>query len=101
MRIVLFVEGQTEARALPGFLKRWLQQNGIPSIDIVPAKMNGCDDYLNTAARAVSFHARQSDVIAVFGLLDIYRIPIGFPKDTLTIRRKVDFARSHTKLHSS
>ncbi len=73
MKIILLVEGGTEQKALPAFFRRWLKGQHVdplPAISAVNAE--GCGNHIKECARRTELHLKNPDVIAVFGLLDIY-----------------------------
>ncbi len=79
MRIVLFVEGWTE-RELPAFLKRWLD----PRLEKRPVglkvvRFEGVSNYLSDVARKARLYLTDEDTLAVFGLLDLYGLPLNLP----------------------
>lgn len=93
MQIVLFVEGETERRGVHEFIKRWLDPQTPKKVRIKPIKFDGCGDYMKRAGRKAEFHLGEEDVIAVFGLLDLYGLQgIEYPNN-YSLDQKVEFAR--------
>jgi hypothetical protein len=80
VRIVLFVEGWTE-RELPAFLHRWLDPQLEKSVGIKAVRFEGVRDYLSGVAQKASIYLAEDDTLAVFGLLDLYGLPLSFPKN--------------------
>ncbi len=79
MRLVLFVEGDTEKRALPQFLKRWLDPQLDQPVRIAPVQLNGSTEYLGSfAARARRFLAGNG-CSGVLGRLDYYGSGLNWP----------------------
>jgi len=74
VRFVLFVEGWTEDEVLPGFLKRWLDARVSQTIGIHSVRFNGNTHYLTEVAKKVRLHLQDASVLAVVGLLDLYRL---------------------------
>jgi Domain of unknown function (DUF4276) len=75
MKLVVFVEGDTEAACLPELLRRWLDQHCNPRVGIAIVKFAGWSDYYENIARKVQLHlssGRREDVLGGIGLLDLY-----------------------------
>jgi hypothetical protein len=73
VKIILLVEGETEKQALPDFFQRWLKSKHVdplPAIHAVNTK--GCGNHVKECAMRASLHLKSPDVVAVFGLLDLY-----------------------------
>lgn len=92
MKIVLFVEGHTEYKVLPAFIKRWLDQKTGDRVGIKPVPFDGCPEYLKKVGKKTELHLQDEDVIAIFGLLDIYGFPGRFPKG-YSLSKKIESAR--------
>jgi len=92
VKIILRVEGQTEQKALPQFFRRWLRGkvDPLPGVHLVNTK--GCDNHLKECATKASLHLKKPDVIAVFGLLDLYG-PKSIPPHCKTPQEKCDYLR--------
>lgn len=72
MKFVLFVEGETERKSLPNFLKQWLDPQLRSPVGIKIVLLNG---WSNLSQRLVQAELRQpqsDDVIAGLGLLDMH-----------------------------
>jgi hypothetical protein len=78
LKIVLLMEGWTE-KALPEFLKRWLDPQLPQPIGIKPVRFEGEADYRRKAAKRVELYLAEGDTAAVFGLLDLYGLRLDFP----------------------
>lgn len=72
MKIVVLVEGDTEAKALPLFFLRWLTANGLGHVGVVPVKFRGCGHYLQEYGKKARLYLSAPGVIGVIGLLDLY-----------------------------
>lgn len=75
MKFVLFVEGHTERKALPEFLKRWLDARLPQRVGIKVVRFEGWRDYREEIAKKVELNLggrAGADVIAGIGLLDLY-----------------------------
>jgi|ERR1700687_800706 len=75
MKFVLFVEGHTEKKALPDFLKRWLDPQLSQPVRIKIVRFEGWKEYVKDIKKKVALHLTGqtgADVIAAIGLLDLY-----------------------------
>jgi hypothetical protein len=72
MKFILFCEGDTEKKALPDFLKRWLDPRLSQPVGIKPVGFSGWPELVKDAPTKASLHVRKKDVIAVISLLDLY-----------------------------
>ncbi|WP_300160727.1 DUF4276 family protein [Solidesulfovibrio sp.] len=93
MKIILLVEGETEQKALPEFFRRWLQGRHVdplPAISAVNAE--GCGNHIKECARRTELHLKNPDVVAVFGLLDVYGAN-NIPGHCRTVDEKCDYLR--------
>lgn len=97
MKFVLFVEGHTERKALPQFLKRWLDEKLSQPIRITPVRFDGWADYLDEVQKKARMHLAMPgdpDVIAVIGLLDLYG-PTVYPDTVSNAGDRIDWARNN------
>ncbi|HOC92079.1 MAG TPA: DUF4276 family protein [bacterium] len=92
MKILLFVEGKTENIITQVFLKKWLDSQLDKKISVKPIVFDGCGDYLKRAGKKSQLHLDNSEVIAIFGLLDLYGLPEKC-KGGNTVDEKTNFAR--------
>ncbi|MBF0552656.1 MAG: DUF4276 family protein [Deltaproteobacteria bacterium] len=72
MKFVLFVEGHTEKKAIPGFIKRWLDPKLSPRVGIQVVRFNGCRELIKDAPVKALMHLNKQDVLAGIALLDLY-----------------------------
>ena len=72
MKFVLFVEGHTEKKAVPRFLKKWLDRQLPRPVGIQPVRFEGWAELLDDARPHARLYLAKSDVIAVIALLDLY-----------------------------
>ena len=86
MRLVLFCEGHTEAKAMPLFLKRWLDGRLQKSTKISPVRFQGCHNLLSDIVNKARRYLLDDDVIAVISLLDLYGIPYPAHLDSVNKR---------------
>lgn len=71
MKFILLVEGNTERRVLPEFLRRWLNEKLSTNIGIKADKVAGIQD-MRTKASKYMMDPKFDDYIAIVGLLDLY-----------------------------
>ncbi|MBI4771710.1 MAG: DUF4276 family protein [Chloroflexi bacterium] len=93
MKVVLLVEGWTE-KALPAFLKRWLDPRLPQPVGIKPVRFEGEGHYRQKAAKRVELYLAEDDTLAVFGLLDLYGLKLSFPPGAGR-DEKIAFARDY------
>lgn len=75
MKFVLFVEGYTENKALPQFLKKWLDPKLPNPIGIKTVRFDGWAELIKDAPLKAKMHLNgcdRSEIIAVISLLDLY-----------------------------
>jgi len=97
VKFIFFVEGETEAKALPAFFKRWLDPRLDKPVDIQAVHFRGCAEVVHyTSKRAKAFlNAPNSDVIAVIALLDLYRLELSYPAGAESAADRVTWATEH------
>lgn len=95
MKFILFVEGQTEARALPVFLKRWLDPQLDRQISIQAVHFDGAAELIAEGPSRVQkyVNAPCQDVIAVIALLDLQGLPLSYPTAVTSTSEKVNWAK--------
>ncbi|MGD0365230.1 MAG: hypothetical protein ABSC93_30470 [Bryobacteraceae bacterium] len=71
MNFALYVEGDTEAKALPLFLKRWLDPRLSHAVTVKPVNLQGSSNYLKIFAQRAAKDIESSGLIAIIGLLDL------------------------------
>jgi hypothetical protein len=91
VKFVLFVEGHTEYKSVPGFLKRWLDQRLSQPVGIKAVCFEGCAQLLKDAPNRARLHLSSGDVICVIALLDLYRLRC--PDDKCTVEDRCNWAR--------
>lgn len=78
MKFLLFVEGQTEAEALPRFFRKWLDLRLPEPVSVQPIPFKGNGQYVKDIAQKVRSQMVSKaggEVIACIGLLDLYGLP--------------------------
>jgi hypothetical protein len=99
MKFVLFVEGETERRALPSFLKRWLDPRLGQRVRIDAFDLRGWPSYQKHICRKVELHLAGTsgrEVIGVIGLLDLYG-PTFYPPDKKTADDRYSWAKARVE----
>ena len=95
MKFILFVEGYTEYKSLPQFLKKWLDPRLTKTAGIKPVRFDGWPELLKDAPLKASMHLNgpaKTDIIAVISLLDLYG-PTIYPTTLLTPKKRYDWAK--------
>ena len=96
MNFALFVEGPTE-RAIPAFLKLWLDPRLSRPAGVKPVRFKGSGDYLKSFAQRASKDLDSGGLIAVIGLLDLYGAPLPFPSNA-TADAKYNWAKTELEI---
>lgn len=95
MKFVLFVEGYTEDKALPKFLKRWLDDQLKRPIGIKTVRFAGWSELIKDAPQKAKKYLdgpEKKDIIAVISLLDLYG-PTFYPKNIIEPDEKYHWAK--------
>lgn len=96
MKFVLFVEGHTERKVLPQFLKRWLDPRLPTRTGIKTVRFEGWHHYRDEIGKKVSLNLggkSGADVIAGIGLLDLYG-PTFYPASKVSAADRFHWAKS-------
>jgi hypothetical protein len=97
MKIVLFVEGHTEKKALPDLFRRWLDVRLVPRrIGIKVVRFEGWRDYYGEIAKKVHLNLSGktgADVVGAIGLLDLYG-PTFYPPHANTAAERYGWAKA-------
>ena len=80
MKFILFVEGHTENKAIPSFLKRWLDRQLSKPVGIQSVRFEGWPELMKDSPTKANLYLSQDSVIAVIALLDLYG-PTIYPND--------------------
>ena len=95
MKFILFVEGHTEDKTLPPFLKRWLDGKLPQPVGIKTVRFEGWAELKREVRKRTHlyFESRQAvDIIAVISLIDLYG-PTFYPDHLTTTRERYDWAK--------
>jgi hypothetical protein len=94
MKFILFVEGETERKALPAFLQKWLDARLSKRVGIDPVKFNGWQELVKDAPKKAELYLtgpQKHDIIAVIALLDLYGP--AYPTGKTTAQARYDWAK--------
>jgi hypothetical protein len=97
VKFVLFVEGHTEKKALPDFLKKWLDGRLEHKVGVKTVRSNGWQEMVKDLPVKVPMHLHEpgsEDTIAVIGLLDLYG-PTFYPDDKRNAHERYTWAKKH------
>lgn len=95
MRFILFVEGHTEDKALPQFLKKWLDPKLTKPVGIRTVRFDGWPELVKDAPKKAAMHLNgpaKDEIIAVISLLDLYG-PTFYPADCTDSKTRYDWAK--------
>jgi hypothetical protein len=94
MKFILFVEGQTEQKSVPEFLRRWLDTHLTTRVGIQSVKFEGYKELIADSPKKADMYLGRDDVIAVIAILDLYGPQI-YPKDKNTVAERVSWAKPY------
>lgn len=97
MKFVLFVEGHTERKAVPSFLKRWLDTRLDQPVGVKPVRFEGWSEFLDDVKKKAHMYLdgpSSDSVLAVVGLLDLHG-PTIYPEDKKTAPERLEWATGH------
>lgn len=95
MKFVLFVEGYTEKKALPAFLKRWLDPQLPQPVGMQTVRFDGWAELRKDVRKKANLylHGPQRDeILAVIGLLDLYG-PTFYPSHLVNAEDRNSWAK--------
>lgn len=78
MRLLLYVEGETEEAALPGFFRRWLIGKG-SDLEIKAVRFGGVGGYLREFSKRAKRDLSGGYVKGIVGLIDLYGSGLSYP----------------------
>lgn len=91
MKFVFFVEGHTERKCLPEFLKRWLDPKVPQRVGVQVVRFDGWGELIRDLPTKVPLYLKKQDVLAVVALLDLYG-PTIYPAG-MDARERRDWAK--------
>ena len=97
MKLILMVEGKTERDSAAAFLKRWLDPQLKQPIGIQVAAFDGYADLVRKMATKARMHLegpKQSEIVGVIGLLDLYG-PDFYPTTKTTADERYAWGKAH------
>ena len=97
MKFVLFVEGQTEQKAVPSFLKRWLDPRLRQPVGVKPVRFDGWPELVEDIDRKAQLYLEgpaRDNVIAVVSLLDLYG-PTIYPVHLQSAAQRDQWGKEH------
>ena len=95
MKFILFVEGHTEDKALPAFLKKWLDPRLESPVGIQTVRFDGWPELFRDAEQKAKMYLNgpsKDKIIAVISLLDLYG-PSFYPADLTERDRRYLWAK--------
>ena len=90
MKFVFFVEGQTEKRVLPRFLKRWIDPKLSRPVGIQIVRFEGFSQFSRKITKKAQMHLDGPDsteIVGAIGLLDLYGYHRSINRDFTDIAR--------------
>lgn len=97
MKFILFVEGHTENKALPQFIKKWLDPQLPSPVGIKPIRFEGWHELVKDAPLKASMHLNgpeRDDIIAIISLLDLYG-PTFYPSRLRVYEERYNWAKEY------
>lgn len=99
MKFVLFVEGHTESRAVPAFLKSWLAPRLAQPVGVQAVRFDGWAELMDDVEKRGLFYLEgpgRDGVIAVISLLDLYG-PDFYPSQARTAEDRYQWGKEHVE----
>jgi hypothetical protein len=81
VRALLYVEGETEEAALPGFFRRWLLGKAA-DVEIKAVSFTGVGSYLKEFSKRAKRDLGGGYVCGIIGLIDLYSSRLSYPDGT-------------------
>ncbi|MBF0378021.1 MAG: DUF4276 family protein [Desulfamplus sp.] len=97
MRFILFVEGYTENKSLPQFLKKWIDPRIGQPVGIKTVRFEGWPELLKDAPLKAKMHLNgpnKDDIIAIISLLDLYG-PTFYPNHIENYNERYEWGKKH------
>lgn len=97
MRFILLVEGHTEQKAVPAFLKRWLDPRLRQPVGVKPVRFEGWAELVDDVAKKARSYLddpSHDDIVAVISLLDLYG-PTIYPDDAVSAADRESWGKRH------
>jgi hypothetical protein len=94
MSYILFVEGHTEKKAVPDFIKRWLDKKLSPHQRLDVVRFKGWPELVKDSPTKAQQYLAEKDVIAVIALLDLFG-PTIYPHGKTTVDERYKWAKAY------
>jgi uncharacterized protein DUF4276 len=97
VKFILLVEGSTERDSAAAFLKRWLDPQLSQPVGIQVVTFNGYAELTREMVARARMHLegpRQTEIVAVIGLMDLYG-PNFYPAHLTTAEERYTWAKEH------
>lgn len=94
MKFIVFVEGHTEDKAIPAFLKRWLDPQLSKPVGIKSVRFEGWSGLVKDSPTKANLYLSEERVIAVIALLDLYG-PTIYPENENTAAKRYKWAKQY------
>lgn len=97
MRFILFVEGYTENKSLPQFLKKWIDPKLSKPVGIRTVRFEGWPELLKDTPLKAKMYLEgpdKDDIIAVISLLDLYG-PTFYPEHKKHSNERYKWGKKH------
>lgn len=97
MKFIFFIEGHTEKKALPQFLKKWLDPKLAKPVGIKTVRFEGWPELVKDTPKKALMHLNgpeRHDLVALIALIDLYG-PTFYPDDKQTSKDRYDWAKVH------
>jgi hypothetical protein len=91
VKLILYVEGDTEKEVLPQFLRRWVDPRLENKVRIAPVNLDGVSNYIKEFANRAQLDLRAADVLGCIGIIDLYGSGLPYPNGT--IEAKYEWAK--------
>jgi Domain of unknown function (DUF4276) len=95
MKFILFVDGHTEKKSLPQFIKRWLDPRLQYPVGIKTVRFEGWQELVKDAPLKAKMHLNgkgKGEIIAVNSLLDLYGSTF-YPEHIVESEERYDWAK--------
>jgi hypothetical protein len=97
VKFVLFVEGHTERKAVPSFIKRWLDPKLSKAVRVQSVGFDGWSEFQRKIVRSSRIHLNgpgSEEIIGAIGLLDLYG-PTFYPDHLSSQKDRHVWATAH------
>lgn len=97
MKFILFVEGYTEDKALPQFLKKWLDHRLPNPVGIQTVRFEGWQALVKDAPQKAKLFLnspQKANIVAVISLLDLYG-PTFYPTNCIDSKARYEWGKQH------